>query len=106
MTDLVDDTQLLLAVPPEESVASRDPLWEVSAAAVTGAALLAKARAYELRLTRWMAEAANQGAGLTELADAAGMSADEVRSRLAGHPELLDAASRERLLAPVRHRRW
>lgn len=106
MTDLIDDTQLLLAVRPEEAAAIRDPLWEVSVAAVTRASLQAKARAYELRLTRWMAEAANQGAGLTELADAAGLSVDETRARLAEHPELLDVASRERLLAPVRRRRW
>jgi len=105
VTDLIDDTQLTRA-PTEAFEAARDPLREISVAVVARASLQAKARAYELRLTRWMAMAANQGAGLDQLADAAGMSADEVRARLAEHPELLDAHSSERLLPPIRHRRW
>jgi hypothetical protein len=105
VTDLIDDTRLT-HTPTEALEAARDPLREVSAAVVARASLQAKARAYELRLTRWMAMAANQGAGLDALADAAGVSADEVRGRLAEHPELLDARSRERLLPPGRHRRW
>jgi len=106
VTDLVDDTQLILALRTEDADPARDPLGRISLAVVTKASLQAKAQAYEMRVTRAMAEAANQGAGLTELADAAGTSIDEVRERLSRHPELLEPSARDRLLAPVRHRRW
>ncbi|MGC3994248.1 MAG: hypothetical protein QM779_09100 [Propionicimonas sp.] len=106
MTNLIDDTQLLLAVRPDAQLADEDALVRVSEAVVTRASLRAKAQAYDLRITRTIAIAANDGAPLAELAEAAGMSQDEVRERLAAHSELLTPLTRERLVPPARRRRW
>ncbi|MDQ7992073.1 MAG: hypothetical protein AAGC63_03445 [Propionicimonas sp.] len=99
MTSLYDDTQLLLAVDLREDDSSLDAaLASLSGAVITQLALKAKAKAYQARIDRGLAAAANRGASLDELAAAAGMAPDEVlvrlRSTLRG---LVEPATRVRL---------
>lgn len=101
-TILGDETALLLAIQvPDDDAAHREAALEnLSAAVITRLALKAKAESYRLRIDRWLATAANQGATLDELAAAAGMSRAEVQQRLASTPDgLLTEGARRRLAA-------
>ena len=99
MTLLYDDTQLLLAVDPSVDESSLDTaLAGLSGTVITQLALRAKAEAYQARIDRSLAAAANLGAGLDELAAAAGMAPDDVLARLQVAPRgLVEPATRIRL---------
>lgn len=99
MTLLHDNTQFLLGTEPRTDLTTLDEALEnLSASVVTHHALLAKARAYQARVDRELATAANHGASLTDLAAAAGLSTDEVLARLRDtQPGLLEPATRVRL---------
>ncbi|MEA4945095.1 MAG: hypothetical protein VB080_11745 [Propionicimonas sp.] len=104
-TILGEETSLLLAIQvPEDDTAHREAALEnLSATVVTRLALKAKADSYRVRIDRWLAIAANQGASLDELAAAAGMSRAEVQDRLAATPDgLLTEGARRRLAADAR----
>ena len=99
MTLLHDNTQFLLATEPRADHTALDQALEnLSASVVTHHALLAKAKAYQSRVDRELATAANRGAGLGDLAAAAGVSTDEALARLrATPPGLLEPATGVRL---------
>ncbi len=99
MTLLDDNTQALLAADPQAAGPTLDDaLASLSASVVTHHALLAKARAYQSRVDRELAAAANQGATLADLAAAAGLSQDGVLERLRSAPAaLLEPATQVRL---------
>jgi len=99
MTLLYDDTQLLLAFDVSEDDSSLDAaLAGLSGTVVTQLALKAKAGAYQARIDRSLAAAANRGASLDELAAAAGIAPAEVLARLRGTPRgLVEPATRTRL---------
>lgn len=104
-TILGEETSLLLAIQvPEDDPTHREAALEsLSATVVAQLALKAKADSYRVRIDRWLALAANQGAGLDELAAAAGMGRAEVQNRLASTPDgLLTEGARRRLAADAR----
>lgn len=97
---LGDETALLLAIQVSDDDAEhkQTALDNVSEAVITRLALRAKAEAYQLRIDRWLANAANLGADLDELAAAAGMSRSEALRRVeSAPPGLLTEAVRRRL---------
>lgn len=94
----LDDTSFLLVTDVLERADRLDlSLDTASRTTVTWIALQAKTDAYDLRVTRSLAAAANLGATLSELADAVGMSQQRVVDRLADRPELLTPESLDRL---------
>jgi hypothetical protein len=100
MSVLMEDTQRLLVVDiPELGEDLAESLERLSATVITQVALQAKTDAYELRVTRALARAANLGATLDELADAAGMSVARVVARLQSRPGLLDPGTQARLVS-------
>lgn len=98
MADLMNDTGVLLAL--EFPTDGDDKLQNVSRTTVMWIALEAKADAYNFRVTKALAAGANAGASMSQLCDAAGFSVEEVASRLAEHPELLNDIGRLRLPLP------
>lgn len=98
MSVLLEDTQRLLVIDvPDLADDLAQSLERLSATVITQAALQAKTDAYDLRVTRALARAANLGASLDDLADAAGMSVTRVVGRLQARRELLDPGTEARL---------
>lgn len=95
MTSLIEDTGVLMALPIPD--AADDSLDTLSHTVITWISLQAKAQVYDRRVTRSIASAANLGATLEQMADAAGMSAEDVLGRLRAHPGSLSPQSRLRL---------
>ena len=93
-TDLIEDTGILLAI--DMTAAPTGALDDVSRTVITWIFLDAKADAYNLRVTRALAAAANLGATLEQLADSAGLAADDVVARFRAHPGMLSPTSRAR----------
>lgn len=98
-TDLDDTGELLgVAVLPRPAVAAY--LDEISHAVVTKAALLAKADAYDKRLARALKAAHDAGVIISDLADSAGITADDVHQRLAA-AKLVGRAEGKRWRPPL-----
>lgn len=92
---LLEDTGVLLALDMPEL--HDDLLTNVSRTMVMWIALEAKTGAYNGRVTRALAAAANEGATIEQLSAAAGLSPETVLQRLAEKPELLTDLSVARL---------
>lgn len=104
---LIEDTGTLLLLDiPEGSSELDDAFVKVSLTVVTHASLAAKTKVYNQRITRAIADAANCGAPLDDLAEAAGCPVEEVVQRLDGYNGLDPSVAAEvaRRLAP--RRRW